>query len=79
MDAGLYVYSSTFHHPPSHQDLLGAACIIFWTLTSIALVKYVMIVLHADDDGEGELKIPSGLWSRRSRRGIHICPVAYRV
>jgi KUP system potassium uptake protein len=48
------VYSSTFQHPPSQEDILGAACIIFWTLTSIALIKYVAIVLHADDDGEGK-------------------------
>ncbi|GAQ83496.1 Potassium transporter family protein [Klebsormidium nitens] len=63
----LYVYSNTFHSPPSHQDLLGAACIIFWTLTSIALVKYVMIVLHADDDGEGGTFAMYSLLCRHAR------------
>jgi hypothetical protein len=53
------VYSSTFQHPPSQADVLGAACIIFWTLTSIALIKYVAIVLHADDDGEGKTTVTS--------------------
>ncbi|KAL7183660.1 hypothetical protein ACSBR2_025946 [Camellia fascicularis] len=27
--------------------------LIFWTLTSIALIKYVFVVLRADDHGEG--------------------------
>jgi KUP system potassium uptake protein len=27
--------------------------LIFWSLTMVALVKYVFIVLRADDHGEG--------------------------
>jgi KUP system potassium uptake protein len=49
----LYVYSSTFTSNPSYDDLVGALSIIIWTLTLIVTVKYVCIVLRADDDGEG--------------------------
>ena len=49
----LYVYSSTFSSEPSHDDLLGALSIIIWTLTLMVSVKYVLIVLRADDEGEG--------------------------
>ncbi|KAL6972043.1 Potassium transporter [Sarracenia purpurea var. burkii] len=35
------------------EVLLGILSIIFWTLTSIGLIKYVFIVLAADDHGEG--------------------------
>ena len=35
-------------------DILGAISLIFWTLTLIVLVKYVGVVLLADDEGEGE-------------------------
>ncbi|MCJ1414727.1 hypothetical protein MMC32_001054 [Xylographa parallela] len=49
----LYVYSSTFTDSPSYDDLLGALSLIIWTLTLIVSVKYVFIVLHADDEGEG--------------------------
>ncbi|KAI9645857.1 hypothetical protein NHQ30_005293 [Ciborinia camelliae] len=49
----LYVYSSTFTSQPSYDDLLGALSIIIWTLTLMVSVKYVFIVLAADDDGEG--------------------------
>lgn len=49
----LYVYSSTFSSPPSSDDLLGVLSIIIWSLTLIVTVKYVFIVLCADDEGEG--------------------------
>jgi len=49
----LYVYSSTFLSTPSHEDLLGAVSLIVWTLTLIVSVKYIVIVLRADDEGEG--------------------------
>ena len=49
----LYVYPSVFASKPSQEDLMGALCLIFWTLTSIGLLKYVGIVLYANDDGEG--------------------------
>ena len=49
----LYVYSSTFSSEPSHDDLLGALSLIIWTLTLMVSVKYIMIVLKADDEGEG--------------------------
>lgn len=49
----LYVFSSTFSAPPSRQDLLGALSIVIWSLFMMVTVKYVLVVLHADNDGEG--------------------------
>jgi KUP system potassium uptake protein len=49
----LYVFSSTFSAPPSHEDLVGVLSIIIWSLTMMVTVKYVLIILHADNDGEG--------------------------
>jgi KUP system potassium uptake protein len=49
----LYVYSSTFTHAPDHQDLLGVLSIILWSLTMMVTVKYILIILRADNDGEG--------------------------
>ena len=49
----LYVYSSTFTSQPSYDDLVGALSIIIWKLTLTVTVKYMLIVLSADDDGEG--------------------------
>ncbi|XP_027348864.1 potassium transporter 4 isoform X1 [Abrus precatorius] len=53
----LYVFTSTFkgklqnHH--DEETIYGAFSLIFWTLTLIPLLKYVFIVLSADDNGEG--------------------------
>ncbi|ERN11474.1 hypothetical protein AMTRI_Chr03g43760 [Amborella trichopoda] len=49
----LYVFSSVSLSNPGEKDILGIFSLIFWTLTMIGLLKYVFIVLHADDHGEG--------------------------
>lgn len=53
----LYVYSSAFSgrldEKESEETILGAFSLIFWTLTLIPLLKYIFIVLSADDNGEG--------------------------
>ncbi|KAK8535943.1 hypothetical protein V6N13_104556 [Hibiscus sabdariffa] len=53
----LYVYSSTFignlQNHPNENAIFGVFSLIFWTLTLIPLLKYVLIVLSADDNGEG--------------------------
>ncbi|KAJ5633462.1 potassium transporter [Penicillium lividum] len=49
----LYVFSSTFSSEPSRQDLVGVLSIIIWSLFMMVTVKYVLVILHADNDGEG--------------------------
>jgi KUP system potassium uptake protein len=49
----LYVFSSTFTEPPSRHDLIGVLSIIIWTLFMMVTVKYVLVILRADNDGEG--------------------------
>ncbi|KAK4184156.1 potassium transporter-domain-containing protein [Podospora australis] len=49
----LYVFSSTFQEPPEHEDLLQALSVILWSLTIMVTLKYVLIILHADNEGEG--------------------------
>ncbi|KAI1916049.1 hypothetical protein LOZ34_001560 [Ophidiomyces ophidiicola] len=49
----LYVFSAVFTTPPESIDLLGALSLIIWALILIATVKYVGIVLCANNDGEG--------------------------
>ena len=52
----LYVYSSTFPNGISHNDdILGVLSLIFYTITLITLIKYVLIVLKANDNGEGKI------------------------
>lgn len=35
------------------QDILGVVSIVFWVITLIVTIKYIVIVLNADSDGEG--------------------------
>lgn len=55
----LYVYRSIFVGKlQNHQNpdtIFGAFSLIFWTLTLIPLLKYVILILSADDNGEGML------------------------
>lgn len=35
------------------EDVLGALSLVLYTLILISLVKYILVVLWANDDGEG--------------------------
>lgn len=54
----LYVYKSAFaediQHSDTNEEIYGVLSFVFWTLTLVPLVKYVFIVLRADDNGEGK-------------------------
>ncbi|KAL2903204.1 Potassium transporter 3 [Bienertia sinuspersici] len=53
----LYVYKSAFdediEHSETNEEIYGVLSFVFWTLTIVPLLKYVFIVLRADDNGEG--------------------------
>ncbi|WJX62125.1 Potassium transporter 6 [Trifolium repens] len=53
----LYVFRSTFGegigHSNTNEEIFGVLSLVFWSVTLVPLVKYVFIVLKADDNGEG--------------------------
>lgn len=53
----LYAMNEIFfghaRHSVGRQDVFGVISIVFWVITLIVTVKYVLIVLNADSDGEG--------------------------
>ncbi|GLT50292.1 hypothetical protein SLA2020_237870 [Shorea laevis] len=53
----LYVYKNTFNnnipHSETNEEIYGVMSFVFWTITLVPLLKYVFIVLKADDNGEG--------------------------
>ena len=54
----LYAVKEIFgsgHVPFTHANVYGVLSIIFWTLTTIVSLKYVVLVLRADNAGEGGL------------------------
>ncbi|KAJ4810655.1 Potassium transporter [Rhynchospora pubera] len=70
----LYVYKNTFaediQHSESNEEIFGVLSFIFWTLTLIPLLKYVFIVLRADDNGEGGTFALYSLLCRHARVGL---------
>ncbi|KAJ5950674.1 potassium transporter [Penicillium vulpinum] len=67
----LYVFSSTFSSEPSYEDILGAVSLIIWALTIMVTIKYVCIVLCADDEGEGGTFAIYSLLSRYAKLVRH--------
>ena len=69
----LYSIREAFESP-SHRlevdrlNVLGAVSIIVWTLALIVAVKYVLLVLRADNNGEGGILVLTALVSVRSER-----------
>ncbi len=54
----LYAIKEIFgsgHVPFTHANVYGVLSIVFWTLTVIVSLKYVTLVLRADNHGEGGL------------------------
>lgn len=75
----LYVFSSTFSTEPSRDDILGAVSLVVWALTIMVSIKYVCIVLNADDEGEGGTFAVYSLLSRYVRRVYLHPPFLYAV
>jgi len=54
----LYALKEVFHAghvPASPENILGVLSLIFWTMTIIVSLKYVLLILRADNNGEGGL------------------------
>lgn len=56
----LYVFPNTFIgklHKQHHDEeaVFGVFSLIFWTLTLIPLLKYLLVLLNAHDNGQGSL------------------------
>ncbi|KAI7726197.1 hypothetical protein M8C21_023993 [Ambrosia artemisiifolia] len=51
----LYTFSVMFSRAPidGNEDIIGALSLVLYTLILIPLIKYILIVLLANDDGEG--------------------------
>jgi len=54
----LYAFKEVFvsgHVPVSSDNILGVLSLFFWTLTVIVSIKYVALIMRADNHGEGGL------------------------
>lgn len=54
----LYALKEVFAHghvPLTPDNIYGVLSLVFWTLTVVVSLKYVMLILRADNNGEGGL------------------------
>jgi KUP system potassium uptake protein len=54
----LYALKEVFAHgrvPITHDNIIGILSLVFWTLTVVVSLKYVVLILRADNHGEGGL------------------------
>ena len=51
-------------------DVLGGVSLVIWTITIIVAIKYALLVLRAQNDGEGGLFALYGLLHEHNKRGM---------
>lgn len=60
------------HVAPTHDNILGAISLVIWAITLIIAVKYALLVLLADNDGEGGLFALYGLLHKYKNQGTQV-------
>ncbi|XP_021775446.1 potassium transporter 5-like [Chenopodium quinoa] len=67
----LYVYASAFSDGiKNRDDILGVLSLIYYTITLLPLIKYVFIVLRANDNGKGGTFALYSLLCRNAKVGL---------
>jgi KUP system potassium uptake protein len=61
--------------PPTPDIVIGVVSLILWTLLIIVTIKYVVIVLRADNNGEGGTLTLMALAQRAMGHGLAFIPV----
>ena len=74
----LYAFKEVFisgHVPLTTHNILGVLSLFFWTLTVIVSIKYVLLIMRADNHGEGGLMALVALASQ----SVHDRPKVRRI
>jgi len=75
----LYAYQASlgaFGYQGSEPiNVIGVASLIFWALTMVVAIKYVAIVLRADNDGEGGILALVSLVVKKGHAGGRLTPL----
>jgi KUP system potassium uptake protein len=68
----LYAIKECFHGlhaiPANAGNILGVLSLVFWSLTMVVTIKYVIFILRADNKGEGGIyALLALLWTNRAK------------
>ncbi len=61
--------------PPTHANVLGVLSLILWSLLLVISLKYLTLILRADNRGEGGILALATLVSDVARRGKYLFPL----
>ncbi|WP_334177518.1 potassium transporter Kup [Pseudoxanthomonas sp.] len=62
-------FSGHYGLVPDHDTVLGVLSLVFWALTMVVTVKYVTIIMRADNEGEGGIMALMALAQRSLVKG----------
>ncbi len=69
----LYTIKEMFHPhfglQPDHDTVLGLLSLGFWSLILIVTLKYVIVIMRADNEGEGGIMALTALAQRSQKKG----------
>ena len=77
----LYALKQVFangHVPLTPDNVFGVLSLVFWTLTVVVSIKYVVLILRADNNGEGGLIAMLALASQAVRGAVMAEPARGR-
>jgi KUP system potassium uptake protein len=57
-------FSPHYGLSPDHATVLGILSLVFWSLVVVITVKYVLVIMRADNDGEGGIMALTALAQR---------------
>jgi len=80
--SALYAFKEVFasaHVPVTPANVLGLLSLIFWTLTIIVSIKYVLLIMRADNAGEGGLMALLALASQSIHDRPRLRPLLFTV
>lgn len=79
----LYAIKECFHGhyaiALTPANILGVMSLIFWSLTMVVTIKYVLFILQADNDGEGGVYALAALFLREGAKEVPARTVKFLV
>jgi len=57
---------------PTPETVTGVLSLIFWAITLVVMVKYVVFILHADNKGEGGVLALTALALKKAQQGSYL-------
>lgn len=57
-------FSPNYGLAPNHDTVLGILSLIFWAMMLVVTIKYVIVIMRVDNDGEGGIMALTALTQR---------------